>query len=343
MQTLLKALTLWEAVAWLKDALASRELVEHLTHYYLRDDRLFASDGRIMASIPCDIVVKVTGEGPLLIPGKEFERILKATRPDKDLIVTRLETGLEISQGRFKAVVPMVDSSAWPYESYDNSAFVALPTAFLDALGSLRPFVSDNATQPWSTCVQIEQDGVLATNNIVIARAICELPITGAYLLPSWGVDFLLSHRDAFVGGWFTSDAAHFEWQNGGRMRTQLLNGEFPSRAKAMCQPAVSSTTSITDEWREVYQRIALVANGSPIEIHADHLETGGTGLDTLRCEDGAVTPVPSTGFSCWNERHLSAVMERADWWTPEVWPNPAAWGRADGSLVGILAGLRES
>lgn len=335
-------LTVWNAVSWLKDALASRELVEHLTHYYLRDNRLYASDGRIMASIPCEIVPAVAAEGPVLVPGKEFERLLKAMRPDRPVVVTRQETGVQLSQGRFKAVVPTVDPSAWPYDAHDSAALVQMPETFLEGLRRLRPFVSDNATQPWATCVQIESDGMLATNNIVIARAVCSLAITGAYLLPAWGVDFLLSHTEGFVGGRFTDDAAHFEWANGGRMRTQLVTGAFPERAKAMCRPTVGTRTPLTVEWREVYARIAVVANGGPVSCRAEHLETGGRG-DSLRCEDGAETPVPSSGASVWSERHLTPVVDQAEWWTPELWPSPAAWGRNDGSLFGILAGLREA
>lgn len=336
-------LPVWEAVAWLKDALASRELVDHLTRYYWRDNRLFASDGRVTASIPCDVAPAITATGPALVPGKEFERLLKAMRPDRSVTITRLEAGVQFAQGRFKALVPTVDPSSWPYIDHGAPSHPALPEAFLDGLRRLRPFISDNATWPWATCVQLESDGLLATNNIVIARAICSLPmVTAPRLLPAWGVDFLLSHAEGLSGGWFTDDAAYFEWSNGGQMRTQLISGAFPARAKTMCQPAVELPVELTAEWREAYQRVALVANGGPITCHADRLETGHGG-DVLHCEDGAETPVPPTvGSSRWSERHLTPVLEQADWWTPQTWPNPAAWGRADGTLVGIISSLRE-
>lgn len=338
-------LSVWNAVSWLKDALASRELVDHLTRYYWRDDRLFASDGRITASIPCDIASAVTAHGPALIPGKEFERLLKAMRPDRSVTVLRDDTGIQFSQGRFKARVPTVDPETWPYAEQDGVVFFDLPEAFVDGLRRLRPFVSDNATQAWATCIQIEADGLLATNNIVIARAVCSLPsVLAPCLLPTWGIDFLLSHVEGLAKGGLTDDMAHFEWSNGGRMRTQLITGAFPARAKSMCQPPVEagSAVELAAEWREAYERVALVANGGPIVCHADRLEAGRND-DVLHCEDGAETPTPPSGLSRWSERHLTPVLAQADWWVPQSWPNPAAWGRTDGTLVGIIASLRES
>ncbi len=321
-----------EQVTWLKDALDTKKLVEHLAYYYLHEGRLYATTGKMTASIPFPYF-----EGTLLLSGKEFEQVIKAAPKDAVLEVT--DGGrARVRAGRFRAYIPVLDPEKWPLER-EFTSYDALPAGFLDLATKLRDFISENATKMWSACLAVTPEGMYATNNFVVAFGPLDTGLTDErqLLLPEWAVDFLLGRKDGLEEWGWDDGAAYFSWTNGGKMKTQLVNEEYPTKPIQSMIKKAEPTVTIEGEWRTALLRLTTLAGSQDITLFKDTASFGSEG--ELFVEDGLETPAPEGGLSCWVAEQLNLVMKVAEKWNPTVWPSPAPFEGQ--GLRGVVASKR--
>lgn len=344
-----------DAIKWIRDALAGRDLVEHMTHYLIRDGFAYATNGRLTAGHP----FPYDGE-PMLVPGESLEKVLSAVPPGRDIELSRDSSFLYVKAGRFKSKLRLIDPDLWPYESLVEKpgawSAAPIPTGLLDAIEAVRPFISDNATQPWATCVGLVNGWAIATNNVSIgARRYTDTPEQENILLPVWAVDFLLQRIDGLESWVWGETTVTFLWANGARVRSTLVAGEFPPRALALTADAFGgsldddnvrayaeeSLITVTPEFRATYLRVASLTEGAEIAFYPDRIEGGKA--EILRVEDEAQLVVPE-GQECsvFDPNILTPVLKVAAMWDPSTWPNPAPFLTDDG-LRGIVLGRRPS
>lgn len=320
-----------QALAWVKDALAANDMLQYLTHYLVKDRFIFASNGRLLAAHPFPF------DGTFLVPGAEFEKVLGAA---KDPVLT-LEGGIvHIKSGRFKGRIRTVDASTWPLETQPEALTDDQwndPTDLPEALKRLRPFVSDNATQPWATCIGLHPGYGYATNNIVIART--KIPsATASVLLPSWAVDFVLS-RAAGLNGWATTpEALWFSWENNAWLKAQAVIGDFPPQAAAILQKSGRPTHEITPGWKEAFNRVAsLVSDG---DLYLEAKQIAGISGESMNIEDEGDNPMPEgVERTVWDPKFLAPVIAVATHWNPAAWPSPAVF--MGDKIGGVVLGRR--
>lgn len=325
--------TIRGAVNWCKDALASKDLVAHLTYYMVKEGKIYASDGRMVA---CHPIMADFGK-PLFIPGVEFERVLNAMPTDNPEL--RLDEGkLIVRHGKFRGKLSVASEESWPYEAGHEGKWTLLPKGLLEAIKKIRPFVSDNATQLWATCASLRPGFIYATNNVVVARA--SVPeLTGDILLPAWAIDFLLPRVAGATHFAVSENAIFFKWDSGAWLKTFSMGGTFPEKAGNMIDSCGKASFATSPEWRATFKRVAdLTGSGGTIKIYPTRMV--GSGEGELEVEDSAVTTSPE-GEECsiWDSGYLSPVIEIATAWNPAAWPKPARW-QGDG-IDGIVLGRR--
>lgn len=319
-----------EQVTWLKDALDTKKLVPHLAYYFMKEGRLYATTGKMTASIPFPYY-----DGTLLVSGKEFEQVVKSAPEGAKLEITPGGRA-SIKAGKFKAHIPVLDPELWPLEK-ELASYEALPKDFLRLAEIMRPFISENATKMWAATLALTAEGMWSTNNISVVHAPLETGIEGErqVLLPEWAVDFLLGRQDGLEEWGWDDGSAYFSWKNGGRMKTQLVNEVYPTaQIQLMLGKTSEPSHQITEEWRKTLQRLSTLAGSQDIVLFEAVASFGGE--DSLFVEDGLETPVPAGGFSCWPSEDLSKVMKVATHWDPTKWPQPARFRSA--SLTGLVA-----
>lgn len=333
---MIKDCDLISRVKWITDAVASQDLgTGALSSYLLRNGNIHATDGRMTVGTPFPF------DGPdCLIPAEQFEKVL-INRPDGDFTWEFEHDRLVLHRGRFKGRIKLIPLDSWvmPTELLPN--LTPIPDGMLYGLLQLLPFVSDNATKPWATCIAMIGDYLYASNNIAVARIFCPTHAgVDEFLLPRWVADFV-TKRETGLTAWANDEQrVCFLWDDGSWMRSSLILEKYPPVQSILDKYFQGDVdVEITEPWRKVLHRIARIADDPVVRLRVD--ECAGSTGEVLSVEDDASTPVPEGKIeSVWDLRYLLPVIDIATHWNPRTHPSPAPW-RGDG-IEGIISGRRD-
>jgi hypothetical protein len=318
------------ALKWIKLAIATRDIVTDKTFYKLSENEIRATDGRLTAGHPCH-----TG-ADFLVPGEEFEKVMDRL-PGDDVRIKPVEKGIKLTSGRYSGTINTLPLEQWNYPGVDDASWQPVPAGLIDVLKALRPFVSENAMQPWATCVALEHGWAYATNNVALAG----IPLPGAdmmALLPVWAVDFVLARaKDLSEWAWSENYVA-FKWKNEAWMRSVLVIGQFPERAAALLREAnnANTTTIITDDFKKAFAEVAEMAEDT-IMLYSDRIVSRFKQA-VIVADIACVTP-KDTECSIWGACYLAPAIKAADSWSPDLWPKPAPFKGK--TISGYVVGRR--
>ncbi len=302
-------------LAWLNEALAEKDLVTGMTYYRVENNIIKATNGRITASHPWPY------DGAFLVPGKEFEKILRRM-PDEPAI-TITEDKIKLRFERFSGSIQTLPLSEWDYPGVDDATWRPLPAGLIDALSALRPFISDNASQMWALCVALENGWAYATNNIALAGMRCPELGPVMALLPVWAVDFIIARAENLVQWSWSENYVAFRWDNGAWMRSQLIVGQFPEKAAELVRNSFAEqpTQPITDEFRIAFNQIAEMAEDT-VAVYSDRIESRFGRAEVTSYIESAVPA--EANCSTWGAKFLVPALAAATHWSPDAWPKPA-------------------
>lgn len=317
-----------EELAKIRRALSRQDIVPEFTQYLIKDGTISAYDGRMVASCPIDY------DKMFLVPGREFESLLDRL-PASDYDITLTDDAVTIRSGRLHGRIRLLPPATATYPQPSGN-WREPPAGLLEALQQIRPFISDNAIHAWALCVSLEFNLMRATTNVSLVEVDCfDLDGTGQ-LLPCWAIDYILSRKEKLESVQFYAEYAAFRWDDGSWMRTQLIQGKFPTQARELFQNFVAPAWRIPDEWKNAYSVVTELAE-SEIEIRADKI-IGCRGVGTSEFAT-PMTPVPEEGFARFDPKFLDPVIDAATHWDPSAYPNPTPF-TAPG-LRGIIVGRR--
>lgn len=323
-----------EHIDRIKGALATKDFGTHLNHYLFEPGWVLASDGRMVAAAP-------TGEDlSCLVPGPELEAVLGRFPEDVALTCEEVategglaKTWLRLRAGRLNGKIETLPVTQVSFYRPDGDWQVPPPGLFA-ALKLARPFIAEQAVQPWALCACLRNGGVVATNNMSIITADCPgLEVEGEVLLPSWAVDFVLSYKDDIVGVMWNKNYAAFRWSDGAWFRTQLVEGVFPPQIGAILANPERAVVPIEKDWLRTYNDVAALSEGV-VRIAANEM-VGGRGKAEVRAE------VESTVEKevLFNPKFLNAPLNMASHWAPDIWPAPVPF-RGEG-FSGVVVGRK--
>lgn len=327
---------LLDRVKWITDAVSAQKIGVHaLNSYLLRDGKIHASDGRMVVGTPFPF-----DDQSVLVPAKEFERVL-SNKPEGAFEWLFEPDRLVLKRGRFKGRIKTlpVDEWVWPTDSAPD--LVDVPDGLVGAFEGLLPFVSENATKPWATCIAIIGDELFASNNIVIAGAKCVTGVTiPEYLVPRWVAEFVVKRPDG-LSQWACGETTiTFTWEDGSWMRSALIVDRFPPVKKVLEAYYVGEVdVEITKEWRKALRRVAKITEDATVRLREDGVisESG----EVLSVEDDAGTPCPEGVLeTLWDIRFLDNVLDVATHWNPRLYPKAAPW--VGPGVYGIILPVRQ-
>lgn len=316
------------AIAWVKDALATKGLATPLLYYMFKEGMVHATDGRMTVGHPFPCADYFCASGP------EFQKLIERLPDPIDIDVQA--NFVKLRSGRLHGSVKTINPDHWPYPELSDD-ILPVPSRLIPALRQLRPFVSDNASRPFAMCVRIHNDTLYATNNIVVIAA-PEIDLDNVdALIPYWAVDFILARTDPPPSGWSHGfNYLAFHWPNGAWMKTKLVDDKFPEQIEDIINKSGFATYEITDEWRSAYRDIADLLDET-IALYPDRMAGTNNHMEVVS-EVGTIAP-PDLNYSGWSTKFLSPVIECATHWQPDTYPNPSPF-RGDG-IIGVIVGRR--
>jgi hypothetical protein len=146
-------------------AVAKKDYVPSLTHFRIKDGRIYGFNGQLAISTPTDLAVSCVPKAASLI--KAMEKVDDGT----ELVLNLTAAGrLGVKAGTFRAYVECIDDdSAVPHVEPEGD-MIELHGGLLRVLRTLLPFVSVDASRPWSRGVLMRGQSAFATNNIVLVE-----------------------------------------------------------------------------------------------------------------------------------------------------------------------------
>ncbi len=320
-----------ESLKKVATAVATKDIIPHLTHYLIQNSEVIASDGNITvgSSFP--------DHREYMVPADDFDKVIARLGDDSTIEVG--EEKITVKNGRYRSTIGVVhELESFNYLRPEGTK-VPAPTYFVDGLKTLRPFVSDNATRSFAMAYCITAKDITVTNNIVIARYDEEFPMTvdgvEDILLPLGAADYILSRSDPLEYIQYTANSMSFIFADGSWMRTPLLAEKFPLDQvdHIIGEMDTRTVVQITDEWREAYETVSALTE-SAIHITPDKI-TGGRSVT----EASAETSSPVEEETIWNAKFLDPVLQEATGWNPGSWPKPAYW--VSPKCYGAVMGMR--
>lgn len=187
---------------------------------------------------------------------------LRSFEPDDDLSMTTSDTHLILKRKRLTVRVRKLDPDTTginiPSFAAPNKAGRIDAPDLLAALRAVQPFVSEDATRPWSVSALLRGGEVFATNNHSLVRAKTGLPKDVVAVVPAEMVRFLcalpviewvcISPHDIILGGegaGYRSPLVQAEWpEHDGLLATFF--GKFPKKLPAIDPELTKATKTIS-------------------------------------------------------------------------------------------------
>lgn len=319
-----------EAISKVKDRVAKKDIIPLLTHYIVKSGRVFACNDIVTTSVPIEI------DFDMCVRAAEFQKFLDKT--DGDIKVAQLENNwLKVSCGRFRAQIPSMDPALAPTWEPSKGKPLKLPPEFKARLEALRPFVSDNATQPFASNICINDGYMYATNNIVLARSKVDLKCD-ELMFNYDTLDYILSRDDDPTYLMYDESSLTFGWKDKTWLHQRSQAVKFPAAAFKFLDTIPKAKWKVTDDWREAVQQLGELITGEVV-IFADKMVSS---QPTAVVEVDIKSPVPEGhDHTSWNSAFVAPVLEHASHLTIYFDGGPRMSFRNE-HIDGICSGMRK-
>ena len=206
-----------------RGSVSTKDFVPVLQCFHLYNGRIQGQNGRIAIDAPFDDL----GAGDFTVPAERFLKAVDACDGEPQVSITA-GGKLSVKRKGFKALLPLGEHSAFPLAEKDGE-LLATAGGILAMLRKLRPFVSEDASRPWSNGILLRDGYAYATNNVVLVRTPFAWDFD-AVNLPVYAVDELIriGQEPTEI---LTAEGALVFTLGDAWLRSQLLTGEWPDVA----------------------------------------------------------------------------------------------------------------
>lgn len=212
---------LYDALKFVQGSIARKELQEGLTHFRIQNGYVRGFNGTLALCSPIGIPIDCTPKA---------EPMIKAISACEEAVqMTMLANGkLSIKSGGFKVSVETLTGPTVHVEPEGDMHEVDGAT-FLDGLRTVTPFISDDASRPWSCGVLVKQGSMYATNNASLIQYWFGAVFPVDCVIPRLAVKELLRIKKAPTHIQAATNSMTFHYDDGCWLRTQLLELKWPN------------------------------------------------------------------------------------------------------------------
>ena len=209
------------ALKFVQGSIARKELQEGLTHFRIENGYVRGFNGTIALCAPIGLQIDCTPKA---------EPMLKAIAACDDAVqMTMLANGkLNIKSGGFKVSVDTLTGPTVHVEP-EGETYPINGEAFLGGLERVQPFISDDASRPWSCGVLVKAGSMYATNNASIVQYWFGAVFPVDCVVPRMAIKELLRIKKAPTHISAAKNSMTFHYADGCWLRTQLLALEWPN------------------------------------------------------------------------------------------------------------------
>jgi len=309
----------------IKGAVATKNLVPVLTHLHIYDKRIQATNGIVSIDAPFPYFDDLR----ITVPAQKFIKAAEICKGEFDVNITKAGK-LSIKKKKFRALLPLSENESFP---------LILPTIqttpinvdILPILRQLEPFISEDASRPWSRSIHFKDGYAYATNNIVIAR----VPAQGVpnITIPAPGIDELLRVNYPPVSIDVAEYMLIFHLPGNAWIASSLIEEKWPEVEHLIpeCNPE-----PLPDNFLESLQKILPFCEDPKFPV----IHLGAFGMATAEGDSQAMLDIGDFPECKFRAEPLMQVAERAYAIDFSKYPAPCPFIGDDG-LVGVVVGMR--
>ena len=323
-----------EILNLVKGAVSTKDLVPVLTHFLIYGGRIQGGNGRVSIDAECSGLDGLN----FAVPADRFIRAIDACSSDPTLKLHKDK--LVVKSAGFRASLPILPAESYPYKPLikdEPCLYSKGNPQFIASLRRLKPFISTDASRPWSNSVLLSGGYAYATNNVVLAR--CPCTYTGPVMqISTAGVDEILRIGKDIDYFSLYSNAAHFSY-NGFWLEAQGVSEEWPTRLGNLCDQ-ISTPTSNWVPCDGVLDKVLKLEHFFPDKkVPTVVIEGGKASTLDGDCSAEVDLGVEPGEKSLFNFNALKLVLGAATSIDLSLSPNMAAW-KGDG-IEGLISKMR--
>jgi len=316
-----------ETLKFVRGAAARKDFSPALTHFKIADGKIRAYDGRISLCSPIALDLNVS---PLAEP---FYRALMSCESEDTALYMTKAGRLAVKSGKFRAYIqchqeefPVVEPEGVRRE---------IPEPLLPHLQRLTPFVSDDASRPWSRGILANGGTLTATNNVVIVQSWVGKTFDRPVNIPLKAIKELLRIKQEPTHVWLAEQSITFEFENGRWLRSQLLDTAWPDIDRILDVP--SNPAPLPTGFAEALEKLKpfLMLEGRV------YLNDGSISTHPVEDEEGATVEVPGTpAGALFHFDHLTLAVSILETIDLSAYPRPCLFYNPAG-IRGAIVGMR--
>lgn len=209
-----------DTLKFVQGAIAKKDLVPELTHFRIEGGLVKGYNGRLALCAPVDMDLDVT---PKATP------FVKAIQTCTETIQLNMTPNgkLSVKSGNFRALVDCLPEEAYPNLEPEGEWY-QLDFELVEVLKKLAPFISEDASRPWSRGVLLQGHSAYATNNVIVVEHwlpdACPITVN----IPRAAVQEIVRIGEDPVGIQVADNSITFHYEGDRWMRGQLLDLAWP-------------------------------------------------------------------------------------------------------------------
>lgn len=215
-------------------AVAKKDFVPSLLHFRIANGHIYGFNGQLAISTPTDLQVTCVPKAASLI--KAMEKV----DDNVELVLNLTQTGkLSVKSGRFRVYIECIEDNDIA-QIEPSGVMIPLPVGLLHTLNILQPFISVDASRPWSRGILLRGQSAFATNNIVLLEHWLPYVFPSNINIPAEAVKEIIRIGIEPSHVQLDDRSVTFHYPNGAWIRTGLGVTEWPDLAKVLersCNP----------------------------------------------------------------------------------------------------------
>lgn len=176
-----------ETIKLVAGTVAEKDLVPAFTHIHIHDGWIQGTDGK---SVAIDAMCAELRGVNATVPADRFLRAVDACAGEPS--ISEKDGKLIIKRASFRANLPLLEHASYPKTEAPDPEAAQLPVkaGFVGVLKRLKPFISQDASRPWSCSVLFSNGAAYATNNAILVKLPYALP--SDLMIPASAVEELI-------------------------------------------------------------------------------------------------------------------------------------------------------
>lgn len=159
-----------KTLKFVQGSVSKKEFLPVLKHFVIENGTVRGFNGIIALCAPVPLSLSCKPRAEQLV-----DAVANCT---EDVSMALTETGrLRIRSGKFATSVDCSPEEETPHAKPDGVKYLIDGATFLEAVKTLAPFVSDDASRPWSNAILFWHDKAYATNNVIAAEYTMASPV----------------------------------------------------------------------------------------------------------------------------------------------------------------------